>query len=179
VNLLARPLASVTVAAPQPGVARATNGVVLRGSARRVPSHPRPPGRPAAVPFVLDMTSVRLWNGRPGSTPIAPEDVVDIESFRAADPDPLRAEAPQVLAHLREAHGAGLLHCLRSQGHPGAEWIEPQRLDRYGLEVSVVTADAVTEVRLPFPRPLDSLSQLGPGLRTALMCRCAEGDSSS
>jgi Protein of unknown function (DUF2470) len=174
-NLLARPLASVTVAAQQPGRAQTTNGVILRGSVRRVPSHPRPTGRPAAVPFLMEATSVRLWDGRPGSAPIAPEDVVDVESFSTAVPDPLRTEAPQVLAHLREAHGSGLLHCLRSQGHPSAEWIEPQRLDRYGLEVSVVSADAVADVRLPFPTPLDSLSQLGPGLRTALMCRCADG----
>ena len=168
------------MAAQQPGRAQTTTGVVLRGSVRRVPSHPRPVGRPAAVPFVIEVTSVRLWNGRPdgrpNAAPIAAEDVVDVEAFLAAAPDPLRTEAPDVLAHLREAHSAGLLHCLRSQGHPNAEWIEPQRLDRYGLEVSVVSADAVTDVRLPFPAPLDSLSQLGPGLRTALMCRCSEGD---
>lgn len=177
-NLLSRPLASVTIAAQRPGVGRLPHGVVLRGSVRRAPSHPRPSGRPAAVPFVLSPTSVRLWNGRLASAPLSAEDVVDVESFSAANPDPLRTEAPQVLAHLREAHGAGLLHCLRSQGHVKAEWVEPQRLDRYGLEVSVVSADGVTDIRLPFPAPLDSLSQLGPGLRTALMCRCAEGDDS-
>src|SRR3954452_1913164 len=70
-NLLARPLASVTVAAQQPGRAQTTNGVVLRGSVRRVPSHPRPVARPAAVPFVIEVTSVRLWNGRSTSAPVA------------------------------------------------------------------------------------------------------------
>jgi hypothetical protein len=159
----------VTVAGESGG----RTGVILRGSVRRAPAHPRPAGRPAALPFLLDATSVRLWNGRRG--PVAADDVVDVESFLAAEPDPLRGEAPEVLAHLREAHGDGLLHCLRSQGHPGAEWIEPQRLDRYGLEVSVVTSSGITDVRLPFPAPLDSLSQLGPGLRTALMCRCEDG----
>ena len=118
--------------------------------------------------IVLDVTSVRLRETRcPGT-----EVLLDLTAFRAAEPDPLRTDAPVVLAHLREAHGADLVHCVRSQGHGDAAWVEPRRLDRYGLELLVVSPDAVSELRLPFPRPLSSLDELGPGLRSALTCRC-------
>jgi hypothetical protein len=172
-NLLARPLATVTVADP-----RSTSAVVMvRGGVRRASGSRSPHGvqeaPPGTVPFLLEVTSVRLRDaGRPGA-----DVLVDAESFRRAEPDPLLAEAPGVLIHLRRAHGADLLHCLTTQGHPDAEWVEPRRLDRYGLEVLVVTAESVAEVRLPFPGSLTSLAQLGPGLRSALTCRCEPPDA--
>lgn len=170
-HLLARPVANLRIAGPAapgstPGTASAS-GVVVFGGVRRARGVVPPDDRVGSLAFVLDVTSARLCG--PGA-----DVLVDGASYRAAEPDPLRREAPALLAHLGSAHGAGLLHCLRRQGHPRAEWVEPRGLDRYGLEVLVVSADAVGPVRLPFPRPLRSLDELGPGLRAALCCRCGE-----
>lgn len=172
-NLVARPVASLRLADPMCG----SSLVLLHGGVRRAPVAPRSreqatrPAEPTtAVAYLLEVTSARLRDPSRGRE----DDLVDADSYGTAEPDPLRAEAPGVLAHLRDAHASGLLDCLRRQGHPEAAWVEPRRLDRYGLEVVVVTPDAVADVRLPFPRPLTSLAQLGPGLRCALTCRCGD-----
>jgi hypothetical protein len=156
-NLLARPLAGVRVVDPDDG-----SWVLVRGGVRRLPGAPRP----GSVAFLLDATSVRLGG------PTVGEELVDADTYRRSEPDPLRDEAPGLLRHLQHAHRPDLLGCLRRHGLTEAEWVEPHALDRYGLELTVVTADAVGRVRLPFARPLRSLDDLGPGLHTALRCRC-------
>lgn len=99
---------------------------------------------------------------------------VPVTDYRSARPDPLWREARGVVAHLEHAHTADLLACVRAHGLPRAEAVIPRTLDRYGLGLAVVTDTGVGTARLPFPGgPVDSLTDVGVGLRAALTCRCA------
>lgn len=151
-----RPLATVRVA---PAGCELTS---LQGAVHGLP---RVEGS-RLVEFALDIGAVRLgprWS-----------EVVDLDDYRAAEPDPLRADAPAILAHLRRDHGPDLTDCLRAQGHTQARWVQAHSLDRYGLELSVLDDDGVARVRLDFPNAVGSLEDLGPGLYVALRGRCAD-----
>lgn len=148
--LAVRPLGTLRVA---PQGAEPTS---LHGTLRR---RPPAPGR-GLVRFALDVQLVRVGHGR--------GEPVDLQAYRAAEPDPLRHHAPAVLAHLRRDHGQDLTECLRAQGHGDIRWAEARRLDRYGLEVTVLDDDGAANVRLDFPTPVRSLGELRPGLRLAL-----------
>lgn len=154
--LSARPLATVRVA---PGGCELTS---LQGAVRRLP---RAEGS-RMIEFVLDVGAVRL------GTRCC--EVVDLDDYRAAEPDPLREDAPAIIAHLRRDHGQDLTDCLRAQGHRQARWVEAHSLDRYGLELSVLDGDGVARVRLEFPAPVRSVEDLGPGLYVALRGRCGD-----
>jgi hypothetical protein len=57
-----------------------------------------------------------------------------------------------------------------------AEWVIPRGLDRYGLELLVLTADGIASVRLSFPDgPVSALGDVPVSLRAALTCRCHAG----
>ncbi|MBC7374496.1 MAG: hypothetical protein H7323_10955, partial [Frankiales bacterium] len=99
VDLLARPLATVRVSPV------GAETVTVHGGARRLPGRDER-GRLA---FRVDVGAVRLGVVRPAT--------VDLDAFDAAEPDPLREDAPRVLAHLREAHTDQLTACVRAVGH--------------------------------------------------------------
>ena len=66
-----------------------------------------------------------------------------------------------------------LIHCVRAHGMPQADWVIPRGLDRYGLQLLVLTADGTAAVRLAFPGgPVTSLDEVPASIRTALTCRC-------
>ena len=49
----------------------------------------------------------------------------------------------------------------------------PRALDRYGLELAVITGQGVRNVRLGFPgAPVSSFDEVNNGLRALLTCRC-------
>ena len=98
---------------------------------------------------------------------------VPLAEYRAAAPDPLRREARGVLHHLEHGHMTDLIACVRMHGLPRADWVVPRGLDRYGLELLVLTNDGVAAVRLGFPDgPVSSLEDVPASIRTALTCRC-------
>jgi hypothetical protein len=98
---------------------------------------------------------------------------VPLAEYRAAAPDPLWREAPGVLRHLEHGHMADLVACVRMHGLPQADWVIPRGLDRYGLELLVLTTDGAAAVRLAFPDgPVTSLQDVPASIRTALTCRC-------
>lgn len=81
-----------------------------------------------------------------------------------------------MLRHLEHGHMAELISCIRAHGMPGADWVIPRGLDRYGLEFLVLTTDSVAPVRLSFPDgPVTSLQDIPASIRTALTCRCQSG----
>ena len=160
-DLLERPLATVQV-----GPAGCAT-VLVHGGAGRLP-------RVGAqrLAFRVEPAVVRA-GGADGL------ELVDLRAYLGAEPDPLRASAPELLDSLRRGHGAQLAACLRARGHRQASWVEPQALDRHGLVLTVLGADGVETVRLDFPAPVASLEQLGPRLRALLSCQggcwCCEG----
>ena len=87
--------------------------------------------------------------------------------------DPWAGMANDLLEHLREAHAAELLACIRAHGHAHAEVVVPRTLDRYGIELAAICPDGVHRVRLLFPDgPIDTLDKVGPGLLVPLTCHC-------
>jgi hypothetical protein len=101
---------------------------------------------------------------------------VPVEEYRAAAPDPLWRVAPGVLHHLEHGHMGELVRCVRAHGMTRAEWVIPRGLDRYGLELLVLTRDGIASVRLSFPDgPVAALDDVPVSLRAALTCRCHAG----
>jgi hypothetical protein len=158
-RLLARPLATVLL------TARACPPVVLHGGAHPV----RGARGPHTVAFRLRVASVRVILGKGRGTLLGPAE------YEAAEPDPLRDAAPGVLAHLARSHRLELRGCVRAHGLTDVEFVEPRALDRYGLELSAVTEDGATTVRLSFPVPVTDLKQLCAGIAGPLLCRCDLG----
>lgn len=151
VDLLRRPLATVTVAATgQPAT-------VLAGGSSRLP------GRDAEgrLRFRVDPVSVKLG---PSPQPVA------LADYRAAQPDPLAPLSETLVRHVRLAHTDALLACVRSQLDPWALFVLPVSLDRFGLRLTVVSEDGVTDTRLAFPAPVGALGELPAGLRLVLTC---------
>lgn len=114
--------------------------------------------------FRLDIGSVRVGQRRP--------QVVHVEDYWSCQPDPLRHDAPGILAHLRRGHGEQLAACLRANGHPTAQWAEPRRLDRYGIELGVLDDAGVSSARLTFTAPVNGVEDLAAGLSVVLQRDC-------
>jgi hypothetical protein len=98
---------------------------------------------------------------------------VAVADFRAARPDPLMPVAPGILHHLEHGHVSELVRCVRAHGMARTEWVVPRCLDRFGLELLVLTSGGIATVRMSFPDgPVGSLDDLPVSLRAALTCHC-------
>ncbi len=126
--------------------------------------HLEPADGRGLIRYALGIATVRLGNG--GEQP------VDVGAVLAAEPDPLREHVAAILDHLQRDHGPDLVSCLRAQGHGQVQWAQARRLDRYGLELTVLDADGVAIVRLDFPQPVACLEDISPGIYLALRGRC-------
>jgi hypothetical protein len=158
-RLAARP-ETVTVFVP----ARGPYSVLrLTGTARPMASN----RRAGIAACMVDLRSVEFISAARARVP------VPLTEYRAAAPDPLWREAPGVLRHLEHGHMADLIACVRMHGLPQADWVITRGLDRYGLELLVLTTDGVAAVRLGYPDgPVASLQDVPASIRTALTCRC-------
>jgi len=98
---------------------------------------------------------------------------VALNQYKTAVPDPFRHAEPAVLRHLERCHMPELVSCVRAHGIEFAEYVIPRRLDRFGLELLVFTADGLAAVRLAFPDgPVISFQQIPASIRAVLTCRC-------
>ena len=124
-----------------------------------------PAGVPAGPAWLVTPGSVEFTGGGQPRVP-----VVD---YRAARPDPLWPVAPGILRHLEHGHVSELVRCVRAHGMACTEWVIPRGLDRYGLELLVLTREGIATVRMAFPDgPVGSLDDLPVSLRAALTCHC-------
>jgi hypothetical protein len=145
---------TVTVAAPAPLRSLALSGAVQ--------ARPEAGGR---VGHLLDVRALRFAG--PGRT------LVPLAEYEAAEPDPLWRVAAGAVRHLEHGHMAELMGCVRAHGMHQAEWVVPRGLDRFGLELAVITASGVAAVRLSFPDgPVRSLDEVPASLQAVLACRC-------
>lgn len=151
-QLLARPVAALRVAPV------GHEPVLLHAGARRLPGWS---GRGELV-FHLAVATVRV-----GSAGV----LLDEAAYRAAEPDPLRHDAPAVLAHLNDGHADALAACLRAGGHEAA-FARATRLDAGGLTALAVGSGGVQTVRLRFPAPVATLAELPASLSWVLRPRC-------
>jgi hypothetical protein len=152
--LAERPLVTVTIPAPAPLGSLALTGTV------------RPRAESAGrLGYRLDLRSLRFAGGRGALVPLA--------DYRAAEPDPLWRVAGHAIRHLEHGHMAELICCVRAHGMRRAEWVVPRGLDRFGLELAVISPNGVAAIRLSFPDgPVGSLEEVPASLRAVLACRC-------
>ena len=152
--LAASPVVTATVPAPAPLRALALTGAV----------QPRP-GADGRVGHRLDLRFLRFAGSGGVWVPLA--------EYEAAEPDPLWRVATSAVRHLERGHMAELICCVRAHGMYQAEWVVPRGLDRFGLELAVITGNGVATVRLSFPDgPVRSLEDVPASLRAVLACRC-------
>lgn len=123
-------------------------------------------GDVAHLLFRLDVGSVRVGQWRPQD--------VRIQDYWSCQPDPLRHDAPGILAHLRRGHGQQFAACLRANGYRTAQWAEPRRLDRYGIELGVLDDAGVSSARLNFTTPVNGVEDLATGLSVVLQRECGK-----
>jgi len=115
--------------------------------------------------YQLNLHSLRFAGG--GGAPVR------LADYRAAEPDPLWRVAGHAIQHLERGHMAELICCVRAHGMHRAEWVVPRGLDRFGLELAVISPHGVAAVRLSFPDgPVGSLEEVPASLRAVLACRC-------
>ncbi|MGH3210628.1 MAG: hypothetical protein ACRDNO_23025 [Trebonia sp.] len=100
-------------------------------SALRLTGTARPVGAAGITACRLAIGSIEFTGGGLARVPV--------EEYRAARPDPLWRVAPGILRHLEHGHMGELVHCVRAHGMTRAEWVIPRELDRYGLELLVLT----------------------------------------
>ncbi len=158
-GLLAAGPAEVTVAVPAdlPFTSLRLVGITVRDQPAAA--------RCGTTPYVVTLQSVEFA----GASRVP----VDLAQYRTAAPDPLWREAPGILSHLESCHMAELVACVRAHGMPAAECVVPRGLDRFGLELLVLTPDGLAACRLSFPDgPVTDLRQVPASVRAVLTCRC-------
>jgi heme iron utilization protein len=150
---------TATVPAPAPLGSLALTGAV---EPREVLPDDGAGGR---VGYRLDLRSLRFAGAGGRWVPLA--------EYEAAEPDPLWRVAPSAIRHLEHGHMTELIGCVRAHGMDEAEWVVPRGLDRFGLELAVITPAGVAAVRLSFPDgPVSSLDEVPASLQAVLACRC-------
>jgi hypothetical protein len=102
-DLTLRPLGSIRVAPVHCAI------VKLEGTVRRLADDCDGLAR-----FRLEVAAVRI-----GRVP----QPVEVRAYRRAEPDPLRDDAPGILARLRARPSDALAACLRAHGHLEARWV--------------------------------------------------------
>jgi hypothetical protein len=116
-----------------------------------------------AVVFSIALLKLRFAAARTVAVPLS--------AYYAASPDPLREHASEMVAHLERGHSQGLLDCLRAHGMTEANAVVPRVIDRYGLELGVITSTGVATARLAFPGgPVTSVREVAAHLRVVLTC---------
>ncbi len=88
----------------------------------------------------------------------------DLESFAAAEPDPVAPQAAFAVSHLNDDHADALLDMARAiAGHTDATAATCLRADRYGLDLDVHTPRGRALARVGFAEP----AVAADGLRAA------------
>ncbi len=91
---------------------------------------------------------------------------VEAADWHAAEPDPLAASAAGIIAHMNDDHADGMvLYCRAFSKATDITAASMTGVDRYGFEMSAVTAEGPRPVRLAFPAPV----RTPEGARAALV----------
>jgi putative heme iron utilization protein len=102
---------------------------------------------------------------------------VDLDAWRAAEPDPVDPFAAGAIEHLNADHAeACLLMAQRLGRRPEAETAVVTRVDRYGMDMEVTGPDGGGLVRLGFDEPVSSPDEIRAAtVALARRARQAEG----
>lgn len=98
--------------------------------------------------WILTLDRIR-WVGGYGRM-----DSTTPEEYAAATADPVAAQAPGAIAHLNEDHAENLIEIARGLGpYADADKVKCVWIDRYGLDLEMVTADGRKSTRIDFSEP--------------------------
>ena len=90
---------------------------------------------------------------------------VEAADWHTAEPDPLAASAPGIIAHMNHDHADGLvLYCRAFSKATDITAASMTGVDRYGFEMSAVTAEGPRPVRLAFADPVGTPEQVRAAL---------------
>jgi putative heme iron utilization protein len=167
-NLVREPRASLCVAAGDGGDPLDRGRVTVAGAVRRPADDTALLAYEAAVPsargmaaftdfgvWVLDVRRVRWVGG------FARMDTVAAADYAAARPDPVAPAAGRTLAHLNADHADALLDIARGlTGHPDATHASATALDRFGLDLRVITPRGPASARAGWHAPLTAPKEL-------------------
>ncbi|OIJ68949.1 DUF2470 domain-containing protein [Streptomyces mangrovisoli] len=90
-------------------------------------------------------------------------ELIDLDEFAEARPDPLATAEAHLLTHLADAHPEAverLTRLVEPAGLQGAVRVRPLAVDRHGLTLRIERVRAHGDVRLPFHAPADDVAQL-------------------
>ncbi len=105
--------------------------------------------------WVLRVHRVR-WVGGYGRM-----DSASAADYAAAEPDPVRPRAAGAIEHLNADHAAGLAEMARALGgFPDTASATCTGIDRYGLDLKVMTPRGAAYTRVGFGGPLSSAAEL-------------------
>ena len=94
---------------------------------------------------------------------------VEAADWHAAEPDPLAGDAGGIIAHMNTDHGdAMVLYCKAFSKATDITAAKMTEVDRYGFELSAVTAEGPRPVRLAFPVPLRTAEEARAAFVTML-----------
>jgi heme iron utilization protein len=86
---------------------------------------------------------------------------VDLDAWRAAEPDPVEPLAAGAIEHLNADHAeACLLMAQRLGSRPDAETAVVTRVDRYGMDLETVGSAGAGQVRLGFEEPVSTPAEI-------------------
>jgi heme iron utilization protein len=86
---------------------------------------------------------------------------VDADAWARAEPDPFVAHAAGILSHMNEDHADALLaYCHALTRATDATQATMTGVDRYGFELSALTAAGARPLRLPFSRTLTTVAEV-------------------
>ena len=90
---------------------------------------------------------------------------VEAADWHAAEPDPLAASAAGIIAHMNDDHADGMvLYCRAFSKATGITAVSMTGVDRYGFEMSAVTAEGPRPVRLAFAEPVSTPEEVRAAL---------------
>ncbi len=82
---------------------------------------------------------------------------VELEGWRAAEPDPIAGAAAGIIRHMNEDHAdAMVLYCRHFSRATDTSAATMTGVDRYGFEMSAVTGAGPRPIRLAFSQPVTS-----------------------
>lgn len=94
---------------------------------------------------------------------------VEAADWHAAEPDPLAAEAAEVITHMNNDHAdAMVLYCKAFSKATDITSASMTGVDRYGFEMSAVTAEGPRPVRLAFAEAVSTPDEVRTALVTML-----------
>jgi putative heme iron utilization protein len=171
-NLAADPRASIAIVAPQRESDPLASGrVTLAGVVERPAGDERAAARDAhlaavaAAKYYIDYSDFSLWVLRVHRVRwvggYGRMDSATGEAYSAAEPDPVSPRADGAITHLNNDHADSLVTMARVLGgYPDATAATCTGVDRYGLDLRVVTPRGIAYSRVGYAGPIDSVDEL-------------------